>query len=293
MEDNKTLSIIVPVYNSGQFLEKCVNSLINQTVKDIEIILVNDGSSDNSLEICKNFAEKDERIRVFDQPNSGQSKARNVGLDHAKGRFITFVDSDDWVDLNYYEKLIASADVHQADIACGSIIRERKYSNKFRINYREECVYIKPQAKIDAAKVPDMCYVWNKVYRASLLNKLHLRFVEGMFFEDVDFVTRAVYFSNKIVTVPNSYYHYWTNMNSTVKTLQKSDKKRADSLRSKENVLNFFKEHNLTSKSRNLIKIKCNMKIFGLTLLKSYEWEAKKVYYLFGVFPVLEKLFYA
>lgn len=293
MEKIIKLSIIVPVYNAEKYLEKCVVSLQNQMVDSVEILLINDGSTDNSLDICNKLAANDKRIKVFTQKNSGQSKARNVGLDNACGEFITFVDSDDWVDSDYYAKLIDAAERNDADVACGSIIRERRHSRKFRINYTSEVCYTYPQEKIDAARVPDMCYVWNKVYKSSYLNDLKLRFIEGMFFEDVDFVTRAVYFSNKIVTVPGTFYHYWTNSKSTVKTMHKSDKKRLDSIISKKYVLDFFKKHNLTSRPRNLIRQKNCIKFLGLTILKTYEWETKKVYYLFGVIPIIEKLSYA
>ena len=289
----KKLSIIVPVYNCEKYLEKCLNSLTNQTLSNIEIILVNDGSKDNSLEICKKHAKKDDRIIVLNQENSGQSKARNVGLAHAGGEFITFVDSDDWVDENYYEKLVNACEKYDADIACASIIRERKNFKKFRINYTKEQVITKIQEKIDTAKVPDMCYVWNKVYKREYLHNLGLKFVEGMYFEDVDFVTRAIYYSNKIVTVPNTYYHYWTNFNSTVKTMKTSDKKRADSLKSKALVLEFFKEKNLTSNPKNLIKRKTCVKMLGITLLKIYQWETIKKYYLFGAIPIAEEFSYA
>lgn len=287
------LSVIIPVYNSENYIEKCVKSVQNQSISDLEILLINDGSTDSSLSICRKLALEDSRIRVFNQINLGQSRARNVGLENAVGKYITFVDSDDWVDADYYEKLICACQNHNADISCGSIIRERKYSRKYRINYKNEEIYTEPQEKINAAKVPNMCYVWNKVYSANFLRSIDLKFIEGMFFEDVDFVTRAVYYSNKIVTVPNTYYHYWTNGNSTVKTMRKSDKKRFDSLLSKKYVLEFFKEHNLTSCSRNLIRKKNCIKFLGITILKSYEWETKKVYYLFGIFPILEKFSYA
>lgn len=293
MEKMVKLSIIVPVYNAEEYLEKCVASLQNQTVDSVEILIINDGSADSSLDICNRLALSDKRIKVFNQSNSGQSKARNVGLDNASGEFITFVDSDDWVDPDFYAKLIDAAERHDADVACGSIIRERRHSRKFRIHYTKEECFIFPQEKIDAARVPDMCYVWNKIYRAEYLNNLKLRFIEGMFFEDVDFVTRAVYFSNKIVTVPDTFYHYWTNSNSTVKTMRKSDKKRMDSLLSKKYVLEFFRKYNLTSRPRNLIKKKNCIKFFGLTILKTYEWETRKVYYLFGAIPIMERISYA
>ena len=229
-------------------MDKCIKSIQSQTLQDFELILVNDGSKDNSLEICKKYSQEDSRIIVFNQENSGQSKARNVGLENANGEYVAFLDSDDWVDSDYYERLVVACEKNEAEVSCGSILRVRKNYQKYRIKYTEEKVYTKSQEKIDIAHVPDMCYVWNKVYKKEFLDRINLKFVEGMFFEDVDFVTRAVYFSNKIVTVPDTYYHYWTNWNSTVKTMKISDKKRADSLRSKEMVLKFFKEHNLKSK---------------------------------------------
>ncbi len=287
------LSIIVPVYNAEEFLEKCLMSLKNQTLKDIEILLVDDGSTDNSYEICKSFEASDSRIRVFKQENSGQSAARNRALSVSKGEYIAFADSDDWVDCDFYEKLLEAAIRYGADIACGSVIREKKSAGKIRVNYKEEKVYLRAQEKIDAAGVPNMCYVWNKVYRAGFLKSIDLRFVNGMVFEDTDFVTRAVYYSNKIVTVPNTYYHYWTNENSTVRTMRSSDKKRLDSLRSKKSVLEFFEKHKLTSNPKNLVKKKDCVKFLGLVILKTYEWETRKVYYLFGVIPILEKVSYA
>ncbi len=287
------LSIIVPVYNAEEFLEKCLMSLKNQTLKDIEILLVDDGSTDNSYEICKSFEASDSRIRVFKQENSGQSAARNRALSVSKGEYIAFTDSDDWVDCDFYEKLLEAAIRYGADIACGSVIREKKSAGKIRVNYKEEKVYLRAQEKIDAAGVPNMCYVWNKVYRAGFLKSIDLRFVNGMVFEDTDFVTRAVYYSNKIVTVPNTYYHYWTNENSTVRTMRSSDKKRLDSLRSKKSVLEFFEKHKLTSNPKNLVKKKDCVKFLGLVILKTYEWETRKVYYLFGFIPILEKVSYA
>lgn len=292
LEDVK-LSIIIPVYNAEEFLNKCVESVLNQTHSNFELILVDDGSKDRSLELCKDFSKKDNRVKVFTQLNSGQSKARNLGLDNATGEYIAFVDSDDWVDSDYFELLLKASLKYDADVACASILRERRAMSKIRLKYNEERVYEVPQEKIDIAHVPDKCYVWNKVYKKSFLDKISLRFIEGMFFEDVDFVTRAVYFSNKIVTVPNTYYHYWTNSNSTVKTMRVSDKKRKDALISKENVLRFFREHNLTSKTGNLVRRKNSFKICGFTVFKIYEWETRKVYYLFGAIPILEKISYA
>ena len=120
------VSIIVPVYNVEKYLECCLESLINQTLKDIEIICVNDGSTDNSGKILENYAAKDNRIKVIHQVNGGQAAARNNGLNAVNGKYINFIDSDDWVDLDFIEKLYDAAERNSADIAVASIIRKKK-----------------------------------------------------------------------------------------------------------------------------------------------------------------------
>lgn len=99
------ITVIVPVYNVENYLEKCLDSLINQTYKNLEIIVINDGSTDNSGEICQEYAQKDNRIVYIEKENGGQSEARNMGLDRMTGSYVTFVDSDDWVELDYVETL--------------------------------------------------------------------------------------------------------------------------------------------------------------------------------------------
>ena len=102
-----TLSVIVPVYNTEKYLRECLDSIINQTFRDIEIICVNDGSTDKSLEILKEYALKDNRIKVITQGNKGQSVARNIGLNNASGKYITFIDSDDYLDFNTYKIVLS------------------------------------------------------------------------------------------------------------------------------------------------------------------------------------------
>ena len=120
------ISVIVPVYNTEKFLRRCLDSLINQTFKDLEIICVNDGSADGSGDILKEYSG----IRVINQENRGLSGARNTGIQAARGRFIGFVDSDDWVDLDFFEKLYEAAVKNNADIACASIVRSRRFFEK-------------------------------------------------------------------------------------------------------------------------------------------------------------------
>ncbi len=129
------ISIIVPVYNVENYLKKCLDSIVNQTFKDIEIILINDGSTDNSLNICKEYAKKDHRIRLINKPNGGLSSARNVGIDLSTGEYLGFVDSDDWIALNMYEKLYNLCKIFNADISQCKYIRnnEQKLNTPLRI----------------------------------------------------------------------------------------------------------------------------------------------------------------
>jgi len=120
---NEKISIIVPVYNVERYIRKCVKSLINQTYKNIEIILVNDGSPDNCGQICDDFAREDRRIVVIHKENGGLCSARNAGLSVATGKYIGFVDSDDWIRADMYEYLYINAKSHDADIACCNYYR--------------------------------------------------------------------------------------------------------------------------------------------------------------------------
>lgn len=130
MNSNPKVSIIIPVYNTEKYLSRCLNSLVKQTLHDIEIICINDGSEDNSLSILENYASSDERIVLIDQKNQGQSVARNRGIEIARGKYIGFVDSDDWVDDNYFEKLYCAAENNNCDIAVAGIIRLSKFNKK-------------------------------------------------------------------------------------------------------------------------------------------------------------------
>ena len=105
MSDNDLISIIIPIYNVEKYMEKCLNSVVNQTYNNIEIILIDDGSKDKSREICDNYAKKDNRIKVVHKENNGVSSARNTGIDMSKGKYITFIDSDDYIDTDYIETL--------------------------------------------------------------------------------------------------------------------------------------------------------------------------------------------
>ena len=130
--NDSLISIIVPVYNVEQYLSRCVDSLVNQTYHNIEIILVDDGSPDRSGEICDEYAKKDKRVKVIHQSNGGLSDARNTALDIAKGDYLMFVDSDDWIEPTMYEEMLSFMEKEQLDLVeCGINLVTNNISNKY------------------------------------------------------------------------------------------------------------------------------------------------------------------
>lgn len=121
---NKSIiSVVIPIYNMEKYLNKCIESVINQTYRNLEILLIDDGSTDNSPGMCDEWAKKDNRIKVFHKTNGGLSDAKNYGIEHASGKFIGFVDSDDWIDKNMYYNLINGCIKYKKDIGCCNKIR--------------------------------------------------------------------------------------------------------------------------------------------------------------------------
>lgn len=266
------ISIIVPVYNNKKFLEKCLNSLINQTLKDIEIICINDESTDKSVQILEKFANIDKRIQIINQTHSGPSIARNKGIKKAKGEYIGFVDSDDWVDLNFFEQLYINVKKYNADIGVAGIKRVRSYKWKYHIKFEKEEVIQDINKKFQKCDVPDKCYPVNKIYKLSELKKQNIYFEPNVYFEDRLFTAQVLINLKTLVTVPNTYYNYWTNPNSIVKT--KSKKKLKDSQYTKEKLMKYLKENNVNL-DHYYTKIK-KFKILGLTFLKIKYYKYKK-----------------
>ena len=135
------ISIIVPVYNMEKYLTQCVSSLINQNYKDVEIILVDDGSTDASPQMCDEFAKQDDRIKVIHKTNGGQGSARNMGLDIANGEYISFIDSDDWVDINMYTHLLSVSEKYDADLVVCEVAWNEE-DGTVRVNKRVDGILV-------------------------------------------------------------------------------------------------------------------------------------------------------
>lgn len=203
---NNKISVIIPVYKVEEFLDDCVQSVITQTHKNIEIILVDDGSPDNCPAMCDSWAEKDKRIKVIHKPNGGLSDARNVGLDIATGDYISFVDSDDWILPEMYEKMLLVMHEENVDI-CACNIRSCYPDH-------EEVWGCKVYTLGNSEQILDMLYsdtkypvsAWNKLYKSECWE--NLRFPAGKICEDAFTTYQLVHSAERIAQIPEAFYCY-------------------------------------------------------------------------------------
>lgn len=203
------LSVIIPVYNTEKYLVKCLDSVISQTLKNIEIICINDGSTDNSLAFLQQYNEIDKRIRIIDKKNGGLSSARNIGIENAKGRYITFVDSDDFVELDTYEKAIEKFNKPEVDLVYFStnIIIENNLSRMQDERYFEHKYKGFIKLSNDVMTKMDVC-AWNKVYKLSIIRKYNILFPEGLWYEDNPFFWSYGLLCDEAYFINDKFYNY-------------------------------------------------------------------------------------
>lgn len=274
------VSIIIPIYNSEKYLARCLNSLISQTLEDIEVICVDSSTEDLSFRIIEEYVKTDNRIKYLKVDNHGPGGARNVGIDIAQGEFLSFIDSDDWIDKNYYEKLYESAMRNNADIASCGIVREHKFSKEHILKFNKEQVYEFVYEKLKVMRVPEISYSVNKIYNKAFMEKNDIRYPEDMFFEDVPFTFKSMYYSKKLVTVPKIYYHYFVNPNSILSTM--SQTKEEDKSKAYKSVRDFAKSYGINLPEKDLVVKISYVKIFGISIIKTLYFETYKKDYLIG-----------
>lgn len=208
------VSVVIPVYNAEEYLDEMLESLTNQTHKNIEIICVNDGSSDNSLEVLRSWENKDSRLKVIDKENSGAGKTRNAGLDEAKGDYICFVDSDDFVEPELIEQALCASVENDADAVVFDIDLFDEETKKFTPHKTAVDKSRIPAKKTFKASDIDHFYKYligftvNKLYKRSMLESLHLRFPAVGAHEDMPFTYVALTAANKIYYLNKNLYHY-------------------------------------------------------------------------------------
>jgi glycosyltransferase involved in cell wall biosynthesis len=221
------ISIIIPVYNAEKYLQQCLDSVVNQTLKEIEVLCVNDGSKDGSLNILEEYQKKDSRIKVFTQENSGPATARNVGLENAKGEYVWFVDADDWIELNACEILYVRAKIDNLDILifCAYNVPNIQ-PTKADISYRaldcipayfEQKVFTLEEGKSFLFNIPREMF--NKLLKKDFLYENNLYF-EEKFYEDIIFNMKCIYSSHRFGVLKKFLYNYnfYANPNSIIST---------------------------------------------------------------------------
>lgn len=212
------ISVIIPVYNSSTYLRKCLDSVVNQTLKDIEIIVINDGSTDDSKNIIEEYTVKYKNIIFIDQENKGIGKTRNIGIKKATGEYITFVDSDDYIKENMLEEYYKYAKKHNFDLVIGSYIK--KINNK-------EIIFENNKFKTGNVKTtPQILYLieygpWAKLYKREMLINNNIYFDEKRKYEDMPFVSKALLKSKLIGQITEPYYCYIIHNNSETTTMDK------------------------------------------------------------------------
>lgn len=278
------LSIIVPVYNVEKYLPKCLESLIKQTLKDIEIICVNDGSMDNSLAILKEFASRDSRIRIIDNQHQGVAKTRNTGIEQSTGEYIGFVDSDDYIDIDFFEKLYNSATKSNSDIAIASILKHKNFFNIYNAKYTKEetAITIQDKIKLCEDKKHFFFYAWNKIYHSGFIKENNIKFSEGQIYEDVMFAIKALYYSNKIISVYGTKYHYIEHENSLTKYKDKTGEKEHDLIKAYSELQEFCNSKNIEIPERLNYYTKEN---FGF-ILNLYKGKYQSKIQLFNIFTI-------
>ncbi|EFM31868.1 glycosyltransferase [Streptococcus mitis] len=219
------ITVIVPVYNIENYLNKCLDSLINQTYKNLEIIVVNDGSTDNSGKICQEYAKKDNRIVYIEKENGGLSDARNAGLDRLTGSYVTFVDSDDWIELDYVETLYKKISEYQADIAVGNYYSFNESEGMFYFHISGDSYYEKVYDNMsifenlyESQEMKSFALIsaCGKLYKASLFD--YIRFDKGKLGEDGYMNQKLYLLVQKVVYINQGLYAYRQRSGSITKT---------------------------------------------------------------------------
>ena len=280
------VSIIVPVYNVENYIERCLNSLVNQTFKDIEIITINDGSTDKSLELINKYVKEDIRVSVIDLGDEGVSYCRNLGIEKANGKYIMFVDSDDWIDFSMVEVMYKKAEENKLDLVMCSYIREFKDHSKEKIfNLPEEIIYKEDKVKNELLRKlvgpvkeelsnPEMLdalgTVWGKLYRADILKENKLKFVdlnEIGSAEDTLFNIFTFNYLSKVMFLNKHMYHYWRDNPKSV-TSQYNLKLKEQRKVFFKYISDFIKENNFEQVFEEALNNRICTSVLGLGLIE-------------------------
>ncbi len=281
------ISVVIPVYNVEHYIEQCLTSIIYQTYKNLEIIIVDDGSPDNSSLIYKKYASNDDRIKIIKQKNQGLSCARNAGLKHATGDYVHFIDADDYIDLDYYEKIIEGNKNINADIIAAGVISQN--TPNYDVKYDTKCVLKTLTEKFVNTNALSNCTVWRYVFNRNFLISNRLFFADGRIFEDMLFIPETMRLANYILTIPNTFYHYVYNENSLLN--KKYTPRHQEQYKyAAEQLQKFIDKYNLHKNIETPNLTQTTFKIFGFHAITKTENPKKHTttYTLFNI-PIIKK----
>ena len=254
------VSVIVPFYNVEGYIEKCLDTLVNQTLEDIEIILVNDGSKDNSILIAKKFLENyPKKIFYLEKENGGLSDARNFGIPYAKGEYIAFLDSDDYVEKNMYEEMYALAKKENSDMVQCNFYWEYIDKNKKKIGDVQK--YSNKKELITKGRVE----AWNKLIKREILENEEIRFPKGLRYEDVEFTYKLAPYLEKVSFIDKPFIHYIQRQNSISNS---QNEKTAEIFDILDNVIKYYKEKNIYEEYKNELEYIYIKTVFCRSLLR-------------------------
>ena len=254
------VSVIVPFYNVEGYIEKCLDTLVNQTLEDIEIILVNDGSKDNSILIAKKFLENyPKKIVYLEKENGGLSDARNFGIPYAKGEYIAFLDSDDYVEKNMYEEMYALAKKENSDMVQCNFYWEYIDKNKKKIGDVQK--YSNKKELITKGRVE----AWNKLIKREILENEEIRFPKGLRYEDVEFTYKLAPYLEKVSFIDKPFIHYIQRQNSISNS---QNEKTAEIFDILDNVIKYYKEKNIYEEYKNELEYIYIKTVFCRSLLR-------------------------
>lgn len=281
------ISVVIPVYNVEHYIEQCLISVIHQTYKNLEIIIVDDGSPDNSNLIYTKYAKQDNRIKIIKQENKGLSGARNTGLRNATGEYIHFIDSDDYIDIDYYEKIIEGNKNINADIIATGVISQN--TPNYNVKYDTKCILKTLTEKFITTNALSNCTVWRYIFNRNFLISNNLFFTEGRIFEDILFTPDALRLANYVLTIPDTFYHYIYNENSLLNK-QYTPKHHEHYKYASGQLQQFINKYGLHENVEIPNLIKTTFKIFGLRIINKTENTQKHIttYSLFNI-PIIKK----
>lgn len=210
---NPEISIIVPVYNSEKYITQCINSILNQDYNSFELLLINDGSTDKSKDICEQFSQKDSRIRLFNQCNKGVSSSRNKGIEESIGKYLLFVDSDDYIEPNCLSQLLKSPEADLTYMSSNVLYETLDFTsyhlhNKYlsnRNDIEKEILHL----KVNPQNYVYFGYTWNKLFKADIIKTHSIRFIDGLsFYEDDAFTLEYFQHVQTLKTISQCLYNY-------------------------------------------------------------------------------------